>query len=76
MILVQIRVLYFVRLKIEINGGLLGQNPFDLEIKPHTKTDPNDAPNRKVWFGSSFESPFSRSARQTDRQTHVTALDR
>lgn len=65
MILVQIRLLYFVGLKIEINGGLLGQNPLYLEIKPENKTDPNDGPNRVVWFGNSFESPFSRSAGQT-----------
>lgn len=75
-ILVQIRVLYFVGLKIEINEGLLGQNPLDLEIKPENKTDPNDGPNRVVWFGSSFESSFSRSAEETDRQTHIAALDR
>lgn len=44
MILIQIRV--FVGLKIEIHGGMSGQNPLDLEIQPQNKTGPNERPQQ------------------------------
>lgn len=37
-------------------------------------TDPEDAPSSVIWFGSSFETTFSRSVGQSDRHQDLKTL--